>query len=281
LIMHKKLSVFISFDIEGISGVSSWHEVSQDSPLLSRIRKLATEEVNTAIKGIRNARKDVKEIVVCDAHAQGENLIVERLEKGVHIVKGSPRNYYMIEGINREFNLLFFIGYHAMAGTKNALMDHTYSSSSIYGIKINDKYVGETEINAAVAGYYGVPLGLVSGDDFLIKEVRRFFGPHVETVITKYGISRFAAKCRHPHDVHEEIKAKAGRAVKKLKTLKPFSFKKPIHAEFDLMNSLIGDVVEPVPGLKRISGRKIHFKAKDILEFYRIMRLVCSLASSI
>lgn len=266
--------------MEGISGVSSWRELKKDSPSLNQIRKFATGEVNAAIRGIKKARKDVGGIIVCDSHAEGENLLIDQLERGIHLIKGSPRNYYMIEGINENFDLLFFIGYHAMAGTKKAGMDHTYSSSSIYSIKINNKYVGETEINAAVAGYYSVPLAFVSGDDLLIKEVKEFFGTEVETVITKYSISRFAAKCRHPLDAQQEIEVKAEKAVKKAKKLKPFTFKSPIKAEFDVVNSLIGDVVEPIPGLKRISARKLTFKAKNILEFYRILRLICNLAIS-
>lgn len=278
--MPKKINVFISFDLEGVSGVSSWRELKKESPSLNKIREIATEEVNAAIRGVRKSTKGIGEIIVCDAHAFGENLVIDKLERGIHVIKGSPRNYYMVEGLNEKFDVLFAIGYHAMAGTKRAGMDHTYSSSSIYNIKINRQDVGETEINAAVAGHYEVPLGLVSGDDLLAKEVESFFGSTVETVITKYGISRFAAKCRHPLDVQQEIEIKAGKAIRKIKKLKSFSFRLPINAEFEVLNSLIGDVIEPLFGLKRISARKFVYNAKNILEFYRIMRLICDLAIS-
>ncbi len=276
--MQNKFSVFISFDIEGISGISSWRELKKDSSSLLHAKQRATEEVNAAIRGIKKSRNDIKEIVVCDSHAEGENLVIDRLERGVYLTKGSPRNYYMIEGINEHFNVLFFIGYHAMAGTKGAGMAHTYSSSTIYNIKINGTHVGETEINAAVAGHYGVPLGFVSGDDFLIKEVKEFFGSDIETVITKYGISQFSAKCRHPLDVQQEIERKSEKTVKNIEKLKPFTFNYPVNAEFELVSSLVGDVVESIPELKRISARKLVFEAKNILAFYRVMRLICGLA---
>jgi len=275
--MPDAFNAFISFDFEGMSGVSSWREIKKDSPSLHEIRKRATEEVNAAIRGIKRARENIGEIIVCDSHAGGENLLIDQLEKDIYLTRGTPRTFYMVEGINEDSDILFFIGYHAMVGTKNALMDHTYSSSSIYNIKVNGRYVGETEINAAVAGHYGVPLGLVSGDDQLIKEVKTFFGTHVETVITKYGVSRFAAKCRHPKDVHEEIERKALKVVKKAKQLKPFAFKSPISAEVEVVNTLIGDVVELIPGLKRAAARKFVFRAKDVLEFYRLLRLICNL----
>jgi D-amino peptidase len=185
--------------------------------------------------------------------------------------------YYMMHGISKAYDAVFFIGYHAMAGTRKGGMEHTYSSASIYNIKVNGRSVGETEINAALAGHYGVPLGLVTGDDCLIAEVRKFFGKTVETVVTKRGISKFAAQCRHPKDVQAEIETKAARVLKKIDKLKTFRFKPPLKIEIDLANTLITDMVELIPGIKRVDGRKVLFKAKDILEFYRLVRLMCSL----
>ncbi len=274
--MPRKISVYISFDLEGISGISSWKEVQKNAASLTEARENATEEINAAVRGIARAAP-IREIVVCDAHASGDNLIIGKLERGVTVVKGTPRTYYMVEGMSGHYDVLFCIGYHAMAGTRKAGMDHTYSSSSIYGIKINGTFVGETAINAAVAGYFGVPVGLVSGDDRLVKEVRTFFGPSVETVTTKFGISRFAAKCRHPHDVQKEIEDKATKVVKHLNRLKPFTFRTPLRAEFELSNTVIADYAELIPGIKRTAARSLAYRAHDVLEFYRILRLVCSL----
>lgn len=276
--MPQKLSVFISFDLEGISGISSWKEVQKNAAALREARENATEEINAAIRGISQATQ-INEIVVCDAHASGENLIIGKLERGLTVVKGTPRPYYMVEGICSDYDVLFCIGYHAMAGTHKAGMDHTYSSASIYSIKINGTYVGETAINAAVAGYYGVPVGLVTGDNCLVKEVKTFFGQSVETVTTKFGISRFAAQCRHPHDVQKEIEVKAAKAIKKAKRLKPFTFRAPLRAEFELSNTLVADYAEPIPGMKRTAARSIAYRANDILEFYRILELVCGLGT--
>lgn len=275
--MNKKCNVFISFDIEGISAVTSWREIRKGSHDLPRMRKIATQEVNAAIRGIRKSGKKIGVITICDSHAAGENILIEDLESGVNLVKGTPRKYYMMHGISKEYDLAFFIGYHAMAGTKHGGMEHTYSTSSMYNVKINGQYVGETEINAALAGYYRVPLGLVTGDNTLISEVRKFFGREVETVVTKKAVSRFAALCRHPKDVHEEIEFKAAQALKKVKKLKIFRFKSPLRAELDLSTSLIADMVELIPGVKRTAGRKIGFRANNILELYRVLRLVCSL----
>ena len=275
--MKAKINVFISFDIEGISAVSSWRVVKKDTSSLERMRRIATQEVNAAVRGILKSGEPVGMITVCDSHAWGENLLIEELEPGVTLVRGTPRKYYMMHGISSEYNAAFLIGYHAMAGTRAGGMDHTYSSASIYRVKINGESVGETEINAALAGYYGVPVVLVSGDDTLAKEVRKFFGNAVETVIAKRGISRSAAQCRHPDDVQKEISVKAARAIIRAKKIKPFKFRTPIQAEIDLASALVADIVELIPGIKRTDGRKVQFKAKNILEFYRMLRLVCSL----
>jgi D-amino peptidase len=275
--MAKMYNVFISFDMEGISAVSSWREIKKGSPSLNALRTIATAEVNAAIRGIRNSEQSIHRITICDAHAFGENIMIEELDPGVQLVKGTPGKNNMIEGIDKNFDVAFFIGYHSMAGTKYAGMDHTFSSRTIHGVRINGRYVGETEINAALAGYYGVPLGLVTGDDSLIAEVRRFFGQKVETVITKRAVSRFAAQCRHPNDVHQEIETKAARVMQKINKLKLFRFKSPIKAEIDFLNSLIADLAELVPGVKRTNGRRIVFRTKDTREFYRMLRLMCSL----
>lgn len=276
--MNKSINIFLSFDLEGISGVSSWREMKKDSPDLLRIRKLATQEVNSAIRGIKNSGLNIGEILICDSHASGENLLIDELETGIDLIKGPQRNYYMMEGLSEKFDVVFFIGYHAMVGTTAGMMDHSYSSSLIYNIKINGEYVGETEINGGIAGHYGIPVGLVSGDDKLAREVKKFFGTQIETVITKYSISRFCARCKHPIDVQKEIELKAARAIKKINRLRPFRFKYPINAEVEMINSLLGDAIKSLPGLKRVSARKFLFKSKDILEFYRYLMHIFVLA---
>lgn len=276
--MAKNKKVFISFDMEGVTILSSWTEIRKDAPSLGEIRSCATEEVSAAVRGIRRASHGRCDIVVCDAHAGGTNLLIDRLPTGISVVKGTPREFYMLETIDESFDLLFCIGYHAMAGSLRAGMDHTYSSSILYSVRINGVPVGETEINAGLAGHYGVPLGLITGDDQLINEVHAFFGDVPETVITKYGISRFAAKCRHPVDVQNEIESKAARAVKTIRRFQPFTFTAPIDAVFEVTSSVIGDLVAPIPGIKRLNARTVAVQVPTIIDFYRMMRLVCSIA---
>ncbi len=110
--MVRYFNVFISFDMEGVGCLTSWQELKKESPSLTQIRELATEEVNAAIRGIRNTRQNIGEIIVCDSHAGGENLLIDMLETGIHLVKGTPRNYYMVEGIDHQFDILLHLSHN-------------------------------------------------------------------------------------------------------------------------------------------------------------------------
>lgn len=275
--MPKKIKIFISFDLEGVSGVTSWRS-TEDPANYQRIRTIATEEVNAAIRGVKKSGRPVGDILVCDAHGTGDTLLIDKLEPAAHLIKGAPRNFYMVEGIDRSFDAAFFIGYHTMAGTARGFMDHTYSSSSIYNVRINGRAVGETEINAALCGDHGVPLALVTGDDQLSREVRSFFGSKVQTVVTKYAVSRFAGRCRPLAAVYREIESKAEKAIRLAPQVPPFVFRRPIRAEIEVMNTLIGHVVSQIPGLKRTGGRSFRFQAKNAVDFYRRLMMICDLA---
>ncbi|MEO0115515.1 MAG: M55 family metallopeptidase [candidate division WOR-3 bacterium] len=267
------MKFFISVDYEGLAGSVSWEEFRSE-PL--RFRKLMTNEVTAVIEGIREVNPK-SEIVVCDAHGFGHDLLFEELPAGVMTIRGSPRPLSMIDLIDKSFNLLFFIGYHSKAGTMASTMDHTYSSSTFYRIKINGQEVDEAMINAAVAGCFGVPLGLVAGDDKLIAEIKQTFGTTIETVVTKYSRSRFAALTRHPKDVCTELKAKAKSAVLKRKRFKPFRFKTPCQIEVQLTDTARAYMVAMIPGSKVIDSRTIGYQTDNFLDGYKFILLSATL----
>lgn len=267
------MKFFISVDYEGICGTVSWEEFRQEP---NRFRKLIAGEVSAAVQGIRQAYPK-SAIVICDAHGLGHDLWFEDLPAGVMVVRGSPRNYSMIDTIDKSFDLLYYVGYHSKAGSLASTMDHTYSSSTFYRIKINDQEVDEAMINAAVAGHFGVRLGFVSGDDKLIASVKKAFGKEVETVITKYSRSRFAALTRHPKDVWTEIQVKAKLAALKSKHFKPFKFRYPCQIELQLNDTVRAHEIAMIPGSKPIDGRTIRFKALNMLEGYKFILLAVTL----
>lgn len=267
------MKFFISVDYEGIGGTVSWEEFRLDP---NRFRKLMKGEVTAVIEGIREVYSK-SGIVVCDAHGLGHDLLFEDLPAGVMVVRGSPRQYSMIDTIDKSFDLLYYVGYHSKAGTLVSTMDHTYSSSTFYRIKINDQEVDEGMINAAMAGHFRVPLGFVSGDDKLITSIKKTFGKKVETVITKYSRSRFAAVTRHPKDICTEIKVKAKLAAQKSKQYKPFKFRYPCQIELQLNDTVRAHAISAIPATKQIDGRTIRFKAVNMLEGYKFILLAVTL----
>ena len=268
------MKFFISVDYEGIAGTVSWEELRLEP---ARVRRLMTNEVIAVVNGIREASPRSK-IVVCDAHGFGRDLLFEDLPAGVMTVRGSPRHLSMIDTIDEGFDLLFYVGYHSKVGVAASTMDHTYSSSTFYRIKINNQEVDEAMINAAVAGYFRVPLGFVSGDDKLIGSVKKVFGKEIETVITKYSRSRFAAVTRHPQEVYAEQKVKAKNAVLKIKQFKPFRFKSPCQIELQLNDTVRANEVAMIPGSKRIDGRTISYKAINFLDGFKFILLASTVS---
>ncbi|MBN1420751.1 MAG: M55 family metallopeptidase [Planctomycetes bacterium] len=268
------MRIYISVDLEGIAGVTSWDEMEKDRPL---VRKLMTGEVNAAIQGIRDAAVPIDEILVCDAHGGGLTLSPEDLDPAALLVRGSPRRRYMVAGLDGSYHLLFCIGYHASAGTTGGGMDHTYSGSSVHGITVNGEPVGELDFNVSVASHHGVPLALATGDDRLREQVARR-APWAEFVVAKYGIARFAAKHRHPSSVRAEIRAKAREAALRPERFRTLSWDLPLRVEFRLVHTSQADAVEPL-GIERTDARTFRFEVPDWPTFYDRLSAITGLAA--
>lgn len=270
------MKVFISCDMEGVCGTFSWKDFDANK---ERYRTLMTEELRAVVRGLLESRVPIKAIIANDAHGFGDNIHADLLPAKVHLVRGSPRRLGMMEGIDRATDVAFFLGYHGGAGTAAALMDHTYASSSIYRIAINGVEMSESTINAGIAADFGVPVGLISGDQATITQAKKFFGPKTEYVVTKQGISRFAAQMRPVEEVREELTRKALRAVSRVRALKPRRTRRPIRAVVDLVDTLRADLVSSAAEFERTGGRQISFRARDYVSFYRKLRLLLMLAA--
>jgi|Deesub1362B_J571_1020462.scaffolds.fasta_scaffold00444_7 D-amino peptidase len=257
-----KLKVFISIDMEGICGVINWEDVSRDGRDYNLFRKLMTEEANAAIEGALEA--GATEIVVRDSHGSARNILPELLNPEAKLIRdwsGGPLQ--MMEGIDKTFDAVIFIGYHARAGTPDAILEHTMSGR-IYDLKLNGKVIPEAGLNAAIAGYFGVPVVLVAGDLAITKQAKKLLG-EVETVAVKEGIGE-AAKMLHPKKARELIKKKTIFALKNLKKYKPFKLDPPYTMEITFTNEENARRVSFIPGAKRIGPRSVSFTSNDFME---------------
>ena len=272
------MRVYISVDMEGIAGVV--HE-DQTDPIDSRhageynrFRRLMTNEANAAIRGARDA--GATGVVVNDSHWLMRNLLAEELDPFAELMSGGPKRLSMVEGIESGFDAAMFIGYHARAGTQNATIDHTYTSR-VYETRIGGAPVGELALNAALAGVYGVPVALVSGDQSLAAEAQALLGDTVETVIVKQAVGRFAARSLAPSVACERIRAGAAAALSRPHPL--FTFSPPVRLEVDFTESQMADMAELAPGSQRTGARTVEYTGDDYRQVFRAWRAMYNLAS--
>src|SRR6266480_5139768 len=265
--------------MEGIAGVV--HE-SQTDPTCAaeyaRFRRLMTAEANAAVEGAVAA--GATRVVVNDSHWFMRNLLAEELHQAAELVAGDPKPRSMVQGIDEQepgrFDAALFIGYHARAGTRHAILDHTYADR-IYEVRLNGKPVGELGINAAFAGVHGVPVALVSGDSALASEAKDLLGDGVSTVIVKEAVSRHAAKSVAPAVACRMIREDVPRALKR--THAPFTLRAPVTLEVDFAQTIHADMAELCPGATRTAGRTVVFSHADYQEVFRVWRVLLNLSA--
>src|SRR5215831_7532454 len=205
--------IFISVDMEGISGVVQPPQLAPDGFEYQRAREWMTGETLSAINAVRAAGP--ADIVVCDSHGNGQNLLIDKLPDDVRIVRGFPRPLEMMQGIDETFTAAIFIGYHASEWTPNAVRGHTISSARLLGIRLNGTEVSEGVFNAALAGHFGVPVAFVSGDRLAVTQVQQV-APQAEGVIVKEPYGYHSASTVTPGRGQSMIRDGVKRAMSKL-----------------------------------------------------------------
>jgi D-amino peptidase len=266
------MKVYISCDMEGISGVVAGKQTQMDGEEYKRAQKLMTGELNAAIEGALAG--GASGVLVNDSHGSMRNILIEELNPAAQLISGSPKPLSMMQGIDESFDVAFFIGYHAQAGTAYSVLDHTYSGI-VYQVSLNGRPVGETGLNAALAGHFGVPVVLVTGDKLLVEEATALLET-VEGVAVKESYGRCAAKCLVPDAVHDLIRQAAQRAL--LGERKPFIVEPPITLAIDFTSSAHLDMAELIPGSRRTGGRHIEYTHDDLLTVYKVWRAMLTLA---
>lgn len=206
------MKIYISVDMEGISGINTKEHVLKDGRLYPEARKLLTEDINAAVRGAFAGGAD--EVIVVDAHGGSNNLITELLDERALLLIGTPHSPRMpfLNGSDG----MFLLGYHASAGTERAALEHTMTSAAWHKYVINGREYGEVGIDADLAGWEGVPVVLVSGDDKLCDEAKEFLGDQIEAVCVKQGVGRQCSLCLSPAEGRRRIEKHAERAVKRL-----------------------------------------------------------------
>ena len=260
------LKVFISVDMEGVAGVIHWEDVSRSGKDYHLFRRLMTQETNAAIHGALAA--GATEILVRDSHGSARNILPDLLHSEAQLLRdwsGGPLS--MMEGIDETFDAVVFIGYHARAGTPNAVLKHTMTGT-IFDVVINGKKMPEAGINGFIAGQFNVPVVMVAGDLAITKQAKELFGD-IEIVSVKEGIGK-AAKMLHPDKAQVMIKEKVEIALRRLKDFKPYKPKPPYTMEVTFTDERIAHTASWYPGAKRTGDRSVAFTSNDFMELLKL-----------
>lgn len=274
------MKVFISVDMEGISGKVHW-EFSKESDAneWDRDRHIMTEHLKAAIQGSLEA--GASEILINDSHMSMRNLILDRLDiEEVKIITGQPKPLCMMEGIDDTYSAALLIGYHGMSGAHPGVLNHSFCPLSLREIKINGTPVGELGVNAGIAGYFKVPIALVVGDDVLAQEAQTLIG-EVEAAVIKEALNMTSAKCLPLSVANKLIKQKSKLAVQRCKDMKPLVYDTPTEIEVDFFMTNMADAAVLIPGTKRRGGTTVLYNSSDYLELFKAFQAMFILGEAV
>lgn len=268
---QRPLKVYISVDMEGITGVVSSEQLGPSGFEYERAREWMTAEALSAIQGARDA--GATEIVVSDSHGNGQNLLIDRFPDDVTVIRSWPRPLMMMEGIDSTFAAAIFIGYHASTANVRGVRAHTMSSASITGVTLNGREVPEGGMNAAIAGYFGVPIVMVSGDDAAVGEVQAF-ATGMEGAVVKRAISFHSAATMTPKAGQALIRARVKSGVENRARIAPFVLRGSVTSEISFKNYRVAEMLTYLPIVARVNSHTVRFVGRTILEVSRFMEFV-------
>jgi len=262
------VKVYISVDMEGIAGVNHPGPTHRLDPEYPANVDLMVGEANAAIEGALAA--GAQHILVNDSHGGMYNLRPMELNPAARVLQGQ-KAWSMVAGTGPDsgFDVALFVGYHARAGHPTATIAHTYTSRPTL-TRLNGEPVGESGLNAAILGAWGVPVGLVAGDDALAAEIATWL-PWAERVVVKDGAGWSAAESLHPTAARDLIRAGAERAVRRAAAgeLERLIVSLPVTIEIDFHRPIEADYAALVPGAERIGDRGVRFVGGDAVTAYR------------
>jgi D-amino peptidase len=265
------LKVYISADMEGVVGVVTSDHLGPAGFEYQKAREWLTAEVNAAIEAAREA--GATEIVVSDSHGNGENILLDRIPRGVRLVRSWPRPLSMMQGIDETFDAVLFIGYHTSTTNSEGVRAHTMSSGTLTAVRLNGVEVPEATINAAIAGHFGVPVVMISGDDAIIEEARGQLGD-LEGAVLKWNYGFHSAMTVTPGESVELIEEAVTAALGRLEDFDPFVLETPIEVEVSFKNYLAAEILAYLPIVDRVDSHTISFTGKDILEVSRFFGFI-------
>jgi len=264
------MKVFISADMEGATGVAVGPHVGGEAGEYGRMRKLLTQDVNAAVRGALAA--GATECLVTDAHGKMTNILIEELDASARLISGSNKQLLQMEGIDAGHAAAMFVAYHAREGTEDGVLNHTLLGSTVHEIRCNGRPFGETGLNAALAGHFGVPVCLVTGDDKVCLEAQELLGS-IEVAEVKVARERLVADLLPPAktQVLIEAKARSGLARVARGEIDPFRVSCPVSFEVDFKSTAGVKMACLFPAVEYAGAKTLRVRGEDYLEAYKLL----------
>ena len=270
------MKVHMTVDMEGIAGMAHEDQADRKDLDYQRMREIMTGEVQAAIEGARAG--GAEQFVICDAHDTGLNLLVEKLDEDVEVIEGASFELGMMAGISEDFDASFQIGYHSMRDTHAGTIGHTYTYT-VARLQLNGTPVGESGLNAAIAGHFGVPVVLVSGDLHAVRQAQELMDG-VEGVPTKEGVGTYGTRTLTPARARRLIKEGAESAMSKVGSVRPYVVDRPVDLQVTFTRSIMSQYVSGMPSVRRLDDKTVSYEASDMLDTFRVFETMLMVARS-
>ena len=266
---QRAMKIYISVDMEGISGVNSDNQTTATGAEYGRARKLMVEDANAAIRGAFEG--GATEVLVNDSHGGQRNILPEDLDPRARLISHSFKRHGMMEGLDESFDAVIFVGYHAKAGSPRGLFAHT-GSGILRDLRINGRSVGEGGMNAILAQWYGVPVVMVTGDDVAIEEQRETV-PGVRGVVVKRAINSRAVELRPLVDTRREIQVAAKESVAAARKSAPARSTQYV-VQMEFHDPTIPEVATAFREIRSVSPYAVEFTRESMPDAYRLIRVL-------
>jgi len=263
---QERPKIYISVDMEGVVGAVTEDQLNPAGFEYERFRTFMTAELNACIAAARAA--GAGEILVSDSHGNAQNLLIDQLPDDIKIVRSWPRPLGMMQGIDETFDGAIFLGYHASTTSTTGVRAHTMSSSNLTGVSLNGTAMSEASLNAAIAGHYGVPIIMISGDDATISEAQNMLGD-VEGAVVKWAHSFHSATTLTPNAAYAVIGERTRAAVERIDDFKPYELKTPVELQVSLKHYQPVELLGYLRDVERVDSHTIRFVGADMLETMR------------
>lgn len=261
------MKVYISADLEGITGITHWDETNKDKADYKEFQEQMTREVVAACEGALEA--GATEILLNDAHETGRNILTSKLPEEVKIIRGwSGHPFSMAQGLDESFDAVLFIGYHSRAGNNTTPLTHTMNLGCTI-VTINELPVSEFTIHAFIAAMQGVPVAFLSGDAGLCREVKEF-NEQIETVAVNNGIGDSTISI-HPNLAVKRIKAGVKRALQGNLAACQILLPEHFSADITFKEHTKAYKASFYPGVQTINANTVRFESDeyfDVLRFF-------------